>query len=89
MPILSLPVQRPAFDSLLPPSRIVDGRSSRNLPFQALSRRVRINIIPFDLRFLCFHTVTHSFASSKVVSLVFSISCALFQQNTRGGGTNC
>jgi len=57
------------------------------LPFCTLSQRVRINIISFDLRFLCFHTVTHSFALKKILSLVFSNPCTLFRENTRVWGT--
>src|SRR5271168_3207394 len=34
---------------------------------------------------LCFHTLTHSFASAEILSPIFSISSALFAQNTRGG----
>jgi hypothetical protein len=49
--------------------------------------KVRINIIPWDLRFLCFHTVTHSFAPRNPVTPFRSMASALFAQNTRGGGT--
>jgi POT family proton-dependent oligopeptide transporter len=44
-------------------------------------------IIPWDLRFLCFHTVTHSFAPRNPVTPFRSMASALFAQNTRGGGT--
>jgi hypothetical protein len=47
---------------------------------------VRINIIPWDLRFLCFHTLTHSFATHKTLSHLLSGISALFGKNTRGGG---
>src|SRR6185437_4698810 len=50
-------------------------------------RSVRINIIPRHLAVLCFHTLTHSFAPRKTLTPAFSIICALFPQNTRGGGT--
>jgi hypothetical protein len=48
--------------------------------------RVRINIIPWDLRFLCFHTLTHSFATHKTLSHLLSGISGLFGKNTRGGG---
>src|SRR5579859_18392 len=48
-------------------------------------RSVRINIIPRHLAVLCFHTLTHSFATPKTLTPTFSIICALFAQNTRGG----
>jgi hypothetical protein len=44
------------------------------------------NIIPWDLRFLCFHTLTHSFVTSKTPSPLFSIVSALFAKNTPGAG---
>src|SRR5580704_1725609 len=40
---------------------------------------------PFFTAFLCFHTLTHSFASAKSLSSIFSRLSALFAQNTRGG----
>jgi hypothetical protein len=49
------------------------------------SPRVPINLIPLHLRPLCFHTLTHSFASPKLLPPVFSIASALFPQNTGGG----
>ncbi len=49
------------------------------------SARVRMNINPRHLRFLCFHTLTHSFALSKTLSPIVSCPSALFAQNTRGG----
>src|SRR5580693_1312042 len=51
----------------------------------ALSARVRINIIPKPLAFLCFHTLTHSFALRKTLSAVVSTSSTPFAQNTGGG----
>jgi len=58
-----------------------------NFPLRtALFARVHINIIPNALAFLCFHTLTHSFATRKTLTPVFSIIPALFAQNTRGGG---
>jgi hypothetical protein len=48
-------------------------------------RSIRINIIPRHLAVLCFHTLTHSSAPSKTLTPAFSIICALFPQNTRGG----
>jgi hypothetical protein len=48
--------------------------------------RVHINIIPWDLRFLCFHTLTHSLATYKTLSHLLSGISALFGKNTRGGG---
>src|SRR5580704_2396643 len=50
-----------------------------------LPQRVRINIIPFHLAILCFHTLTHSFALRKLLTLVLSVACALSVQNTGGG----
>src|SRR5271169_4047399 len=50
-----------------------------------LFARVPINIIPWDLRSLCFHTLTHSFATGKMPSPLFSKVSALFGKNTRGG----
>jgi len=50
-------------------------------------RSVRINIIPNALASLCFHTLTHSFATRKTLTPAFSIVCALFAENTRGGGS--
>jgi hypothetical protein len=47
--------------------------------------RVHINIIPWDLGFLCFHTLTHSFAMHKTLSHLLSGISALFNENTRGG----
>src|SRR5579862_1438308 len=49
--------------------------------------RVHISIIPRHLRFLCFHTVTHSFVAADEVSPVFSIFSKLFAQNTGVGYT--
>lgn len=46
---------------------------------------VRTSVIPWDLRFLCFHTLTHSFAPRKTLSPIVSCSSALFAKNTRGG----
>jgi hypothetical protein len=51
----------------------------------ALFSRVRIHLIPLNLRFLCFHTLTHSFASSNVTTSFFSIAFALFSQKHPGG----
>jgi|SRR5271167_171227 len=50
-----------------------------------LSQRVRINIIPFQLAILCFHTLTHSFALREMLTLAFLVTSALFAQNTGGG----
>jgi hypothetical protein len=47
---------------------------------------VRIDIIPWDSFFLCFHTLTHSFAPCNPATPFRSIGSALFAQNTRGGG---
>jgi hypothetical protein len=52
-----------------------------------LSATVHINIIPRILAFLCFHTLTNSFASRKTLSPIVSSPSELFAQNTRGGGT--
>ncbi len=46
--------------------------------------RVRINIIPRHLTALRFHTLAHSFATRKTLTLAFSIISALLAQNTRG-----
>lgn len=51
-----------------------------------LFSRVRIHLIPLNLRFLCFHTLTHSFASSNITTSFFSIAFALFSQKHPGGG---
>src|SRR5690348_13001385 len=56
-------------------------------PFLQMSSLVPINVIPRQLSALCFHTLTHSFAPSKTLSPIFSFSCALLGENTRGGGT--
>jgi hypothetical protein len=42
-------------------------------------------IIVFPSYPLPFHTIAHSFARCKNSTLFFSIDCALFAQNTRGG----
>jgi hypothetical protein len=47
---------------------------------------VPVNVIPRHLPALCFHALTHSFAPHKTLSPAFSIICALFPENTRGGG---
>jgi hypothetical protein len=47
--------------------------------------RTRINIIPLVFRFLCFHTLTRSFAPRNPSTLLPSIASALFPQ-TPGGG---
>ena len=47
--------------------------------------RVRISIIPWNLRFLCFHTLTHSFALRYLASPFLSAASTLFAQNTRRG----
>jgi hypothetical protein len=52
-----------------------------------LSATVHINIIPRILAFLCFHTLTNSFASRKTLSPIVSSPSELSAQNTRGGGT--
>ena len=62
----------------------VEARSVNLLPARH-SARVRININPWHLRFLCFHTLTHSSALSKTLSPIVSCLSALFAQNTRGG----
>jgi len=54
----------------------------------ALFSRVRIHLIPLNLRFLCFHTFTHSFVPSKITTLFFSYSSALFAQKHRGVGSH-
>src|ERR1700723_3454151 len=41
----------------------------------------------WDLPFLCFHTLTHSFVAGKMLSPFFSVSSALFGKNTRVGST--
>jgi hypothetical protein len=41
----------------------------------------------WDLRFLCFHTLTHSFASCDPAAPFHSIPSALFGKNTRAGYT--
>lgn len=53
-----------------------------------LFSRVRIHLIPLNLRFLCFHTLTHSFASSNITTSFFSIAFALFSQKHPGGGSS-
>ncbi len=45
--------------------------------------RVRNSFISCDLRFLCFHTLTHYFAAKKIPTPSFSVVSALFVQNTR------
>jgi hypothetical protein len=50
--------------------------------FRPTLATVHISIIPWTLRFLCFHTLTHSFAPSKTLSPILSIASALFTQNT-------
>jgi hypothetical protein len=47
--------------------------------------RVSINIIPWHLLPLCFHTLTRSFALRKTLSPILSVLFALFAENTRGG----
>jgi hypothetical protein len=49
-----------------------------------LFARLRINIIPWDLPFLCFRTLRHSFALCNPPTLLPSTVSALFHQNTRG-----
>jgi hypothetical protein len=61
------------------------GLSSLGKQSAPSSPGVPINLIPLHLRPLCFHTLTHSFASPKLLPLVFSIASALFPQNTGGG----
>jgi hypothetical protein len=51
-----------------------------------LSQRLRINIIPFHLTILCFHTLTHSFVLRKLLTLVLSVASALSALNTEGWG---
>ncbi len=51
-----------------------------------LFARVHISIIPWGLRSLCFHTLTHSFASRNPSTLLPSIISAPFSKNTGGGG---
>jgi hypothetical protein len=68
-----------------------EGGSERNAVTEGSERRfprVHISIIPRHLRVLCFHTLTHSFASAKSVSPTFSVSSKLFAQNT-GVGYAC
>jgi len=79
--------------------RIVIPREARDLLLSALLRpfilnsrfstpslsRVHINIIPWNLRFLCFHTVTHPFAMGNPSKSFPSRACELFTQNTRVG----
>jgi hypothetical protein len=60
-----------------------------NSPFRtALPARVHINIIPRHLAVLCFHTLTHSFATDETLTPAFSIISALFAQNTGVGGSS-
>src|SRR5271170_1905267 len=65
--------------ALLRPSTLNFRLSTPYLP------RVRISIIPWNLHFFCFHTLTHSFALRTPSSLFPSTTCALFTQNTRVG----
>src|SRR5579862_373780 len=51
----------------------------------ALSSRLHINIIPKVLAFLCFHTLTHSFAPRKTLSPIVSAYSTLFGENIRVG----
>ena len=64
-------------------------RRSVNLlpgPHSLLSfARVRININPWHLRSLCFHTLTHSSALPKTLSPIVSYCSTLFQRNTQEG----
>jgi len=77
----------PVFATLTKNTGVGCTDSRRASLFRESFQRVRSSIIPLRLRPLCFHTLTHSFASSKRLSIVFSISCTLFQQNTRVWGT--
>jgi hypothetical protein len=38
------------------------------------------------IQLLCFHTLPHSFAHAKIITLFFSIDSALFAKNNRGWG---
>jgi|SRR5580658_1464069 hypothetical protein len=57
--------------------------TSPRCPSPLFLARVRNNIIPWDLRFLCFHTLTHSFVTSKTPSPSFSGVSALFGKYIR------
>lgn len=91
------PSNRRSFaNSSLPHLAIVPARSDRRFRscrkeslclLASLLARVRINVFPKGLRFLCFHTLAHSFALRNSSTLFASITSALFRQNTRVGGT--
>ena len=51
----------------------------------ALLSRVRIHLIPQDLRFLSFQSLTHSFAVPNSLSPIFSAVSALFPQKPGSG----
>src|SRR5438552_4727065 len=52
-------------------------------------QRVRNLLIPHTLTFLCFHTLTNSFAIVKNTTPFLSCHSALFAKNTPGGGGSC
>ena len=51
-----------------------------------LLQRVRTRFIRWNSPSLCFHALTHSFATRKTPSPILSMPSALFAKNTRGGG---
>jgi len=64
-------------------ARLLPAKS--NCPSLLFYPRVPINLIPRRLALVCFHTLTHSFASVKLLTSLFSTIPALFAQNTGGG----
>src|SRR5271169_4917503 len=90
----AVPSSNPKVLQLVTPSRFVIPSEARNLLFLAsvvsaaptLFARVHINIIPWGLRSLCFHTLTHSFALRNPSTSLSSTVSALFCKNTRGRG---
>jgi hypothetical protein len=83
---LPRPVRSVTKNPLPNPHRSICPSYFASLRIAALLARVHINIIPWDLRFLCFHTLTNSLATRKALSLLLSgISTLLWQKHPGWG----
>lgn len=69
--------------------RAATGASHSLPPSHLFLSRFKFELLTLNFSFfttsLCFHTLTHSFASPRNLSSIFSGLSALFAQNTRGG----
>jgi hypothetical protein len=78
-----------------PPRRIAPRSHLRSIPIAVILSVAKDLLFSFLLSAhsasflpaLCFHTLAHTFATTKMTTSFFSGDCTLFSQNTRVGGT--